>query len=81
MSDLIEELRNFIIEELDYSGPPDRLGEDFPLIESRVVDSVALVQIVAFLEERYDIEIDDEDLTPDNFASLGSISAFIAQKV
>ena len=81
MSDVIEQLRHFIVEELEFSGSPDRLVDDYPLIDNRVVDSVALVQMVSFLEERYDIEIDDEELTPENFGTLRSIADFVAQKV
>lgn len=75
-----EKVRSFIVSELNYAGQPEELGEDFPLLEKEVVDSLGLLKLVAFLEASMDIEIEDEDIVPDNFATIADIATFVAAK-
>jgi acyl carrier protein len=44
-------------------------------------DSMAVVTIVTALEEQFDIEIADDDLTAEVFATLGSLAEFVDRKV
>jgi acyl carrier protein len=44
-------------------------------------DSMAVVTVVAALEERFDILVADEDLTAEHFATLGSLVAFVDSKL
>lgn len=43
-------------------------------------DSMAVVGLVGALEEHFDIEIDDDDITADSFETLGSLAAMVAAK-
>ena len=82
MSSLADEVRNYVVAEfLDGEDTAD-LTADFDLIDSGVVDSLGLVRIVSFISRTYSIPIDDIPLSPDNFRSIGAISAFVesAQK-
>ena len=44
-------------------------------------DSMAVVNVVAGLEEQFDIAIDDDELTAEHFATLGSLTAFVDGKL
>jgi acyl carrier protein len=70
-------LRQFINTELLYRED-QRIDAKANLIESGVIDSMALLRLTSFLEEHYGIEIPDEEIVADNFRSLGSIEAFVA---
>lgn len=72
-------LRNFINTDLLYRED-QWIDITVNLIESGVIDSMALLRLTAFLEEHYGIEIPDEDIVADNFRSLGSIEAFVANQ-
>lgn len=74
-----EDVRQFIIDEIGWDGGND-LGLDFPLIERGVVDSMAIFQLIAFLEGSYDIEVEDEDLVPENFATISSIGDLVSRR-
>ncbi|MGH9247614.1 MAG: acyl carrier protein [Acidimicrobiales bacterium] len=74
------DLRAFLIDEVGYAGPPGVLTSDFLLIENEVVDSLAIFQIVALIEDRYGIELEDEELIPKNFGTLGAIARLITSK-
>lgn len=73
-----DRIRTFILEELGWYGPPSELTDDYPLIEREVIDSMGLFRLVTFLEES-GIEVADDDLVPDNFASLDAITALAAR--
>jgi acyl carrier protein len=56
-------------------------GNDFEvnmdIIESGLIDSVKIMKLIAFLEKTFSIEIDLEDVNPDNFAQIATITKFI----
>ena len=70
-------IRDFIINELQFEGRPDELTGDYPLLEKEVIDSIGIFRIVGFIEDRFGVEVDDEDLVPDNFASIDAITAYV----
>ncbi|MGJ7915209.1 acyl carrier protein [Massilia sp. LXY-6] len=45
------------------------------------LDSMAVVSLVAALEDRFGIMIDDDEISASTFASVGSLTAFVAQKL
>ncbi len=75
-----DRVRQFILEELDWDGPANELTDDYPLIDRDVIDSLGIFQIISFLESDWDIEVADEDLVPDNFASIAAIARLVALK-
>jgi len=50
------------------------------LLEEKVIDSMGVIELVAFLEAAYKVEFSDDDLTVDNFKTIGSISELILSK-
>ncbi len=53
------------------------LGNDTPLLDSGILDSLGLLRIVVFVEERFGITMGDADLMPENFASVNAICAYL----
>jgi len=53
------------------------LANDTPLLESGILDSLSLLRLVVFLEERFAIVMSDADLLPENFASVDTICAYL----
>ncbi len=50
------------------------------LLEEKVIDSMGVLELVTFLEAAYGIEFTEDDLTVDNFKTIGSISELILSK-
>jgi len=75
-----DSVRSFILSELNFPGKPEELADDYPLLEREVVDSLGILKLVTFLEANMDIEIDDEDLVPDHFATIADIARLVAAK-
>jgi acyl carrier protein len=72
-----ETIKIFIHEQFLYDRPEVNLTPDLPLLEERLMDSLQLMQLVVFLEEKFALRIDITDLVIENFASINTISAFI----
>ncbi|HSR42726.1 MAG TPA: acyl carrier protein [Longimicrobiales bacterium] len=72
--DLRVEIRTYIVENLDYQGDAENLEDDESFLESGMIDSRA------FVEETYDITVEDVELVPDNLDSVGKLVAFIERK-
>jgi acyl carrier protein len=73
-------IREFVLDRLaPTSGRTDIHDED-DLIDSGVIDSLGIFQLVAFLEERFGIAIGDEEITPENFGSIVAIERLVAAR-
>jgi acyl carrier protein len=75
-----QKVRSFIVEELRWTGPPEELTADYPLLDRGVIDSLGLMQIVQLLEDECGVEIADGDIVPENFASLAAIENLVESK-
>jgi acyl carrier protein len=53
------------------------LADETPLLDSGILDSLSLLRLVVFLEERFGVTIGDTDLLPENFASVNTICAYL----
>lgn len=73
-------VERFIIDEVAAGLNIDSLDRDEDLLASDVLDSHGILEIVVFLEERFGIQVADEDLVPENFQSVNSVVAFVERK-
>ncbi len=53
------------------------LGNGTPLLETGVLDSLSLLRLVLFVQDRFWIVVEDVDLIPENFASVDAICAYL----
>lgn len=76
--DIHQSIRAFIAENF-YVPEATPLADDTSLIESGVVDSTGVLEIVAFLERELGIAVPDGDIVPANLDSIGRIAAYAAR--
>jgi acyl carrier protein len=74
------QVRNFIVENFLF-GAVDQIRDDESFLDSGIVDSTGVLQLIDFLEETYGIAIANEDATPDNLDSIDKISAYLARRL
>jgi len=75
-----DRIRLFIVRELHWTGAPDELTDDYPLIERNVLDSVGIFHLTSFLEREFEMVVDDEELVPENYGSIGRLTSFVESK-
>lgn len=72
-----EVVHTFLVDEL---GVPASTRNDEDLLASELLDSQGMMELVAFLEERFAIQVEDADLVPENFKSVDAMTALVAGK-
>jgi acyl carrier protein len=75
-----QEIRDFLAANFFLGQDPGALQTSSSLIEAGLIDSTGVLELVGFLEEQYDIRIEDDDLTPENLDSIDNILAYVASK-
>jgi len=75
----LPEIRAFIVENF-LLGKDSGFDNGESLLESGVIDSTGIMHVVAFLEERFGITVDDEDMIADNLESVNRIASFVERK-
>ena len=73
-------IERFILEELLPESGGTKLDPDSALISTGILDSLALLRLITFLEQEMGIVIGDGDVVSDNFETLGKITAFVEGK-
>jgi acyl carrier protein len=76
--DVRSSVRSFLIE--NFMLGDDSLDDSASLLESGVVDSTGIMELVAFLEVSFDIQVSDHELTADNLDSVDRIVGYVEGK-
>jgi acyl carrier protein len=82
MSDTIEqEIKGFVVSNFLYGQDGLSLANDQSFLENGIIDSTGVLELVAFIEERFGIAVADRELVPENLDSVQNASAFISRKL
>ncbi len=73
-------IRAFIQENFLFGDTSIDLSDDVSLIESDIVDSTGILELVGFVETTWNVAVADADIVPANFDTVGRIADFIATK-
>ena len=80
MSELKEKIREFVIENFLFGEGGD-LKDDTSFLDEGIVDSTGILELVDFLEEEYEIDVDDEELIPENLDSVDNVTKYLERKL
>ena len=78
---LKDELKHFVIDNFMFGKPYTGFADDDSFLERGIIDSTAVMELMAFLEERYRIKLQDLDLIPDNFDSINKLARFVESRL
>lgn len=73
-------VREFIIENFLF-GEDGRLADDTSFLDAGIIDSTGIIELVGFIESRFGIHVEDEELVPENFDDLRKIDAYLQKKL
>lgn len=73
----VDMIKRFVIEEFLPDVSVAELSVDHDLLETGVIDSLGLLKVIAWIEERFELSVHDTDLDPANFHSVAAIDSFI----
>jgi D-alanine--poly(phosphoribitol) ligase subunit 2 len=77
VDDETAKIKGFIVEEFMPDISVDELESDYDLLTGGVVDSLGVLKFVAWMEDEFDIEVDESELGPDSFRTVTAIKEFV----
>jgi acyl carrier protein len=78
-ADVSDALRRFLREHFPVARQTD-LSDDAPLLDSGIVDSLGILELVNFVTETFGVAVSDEDLQPENFSSIRRLALFVERR-
>jgi acyl carrier protein len=75
-----DRVRAFITE-FFYVSDPASLTDDLSLIDSGLVDSTGMMDVIVFLESEYGFHVEDDEMIPENLESIDLIAGFVRRKI
>jgi acyl carrier protein len=79
-TDVKGEMRSFLEENFLYMHPNVELKDDDNFLALGVIDSLGFVELVEEVQSRYGLQIEDVEITEENFGSIDAIAKFVAAK-
>ena len=78
--DVEREVREFVVKNFLYGDDNTGLKETDSFIDRGIIDSTGVLEIVNFLESRFEIALRDDELVPDNLDSIEKVARFVLSK-
>ena len=77
---IADTIRQFIVRHYLPGESPENLPDDLPLRSTGILDSLATLGLISFIEQEYHIVVDAYEADVDNFDRIDDIAAFVARK-
>lgn len=78
--DVKKEIREFIVENFLFGNREKLPDDDDSFLQKGLIDSTGILEVVSFIEEKFGIRVEDDDLVPENLDSVRRLADFIARK-
>ena len=75
------DVREFMTDNFLFGRTNVSLDGDDSLLEEGLIDSTGVLELVTFIEDKFDVTVEDEELVPDNLDSINRLITFIEAKV
>ena len=76
-----EQVRQYIADNFLFSEDGYQLPDDVSFLEEGIVDSTGVLELVMFVEETFNVTVEDEEIVPENFDSVSRLAAYIRRKI
>jgi len=80
MAEIKNEIREYIVENFLFGDTDTVFADDDSFMENGLLDSTGILELIMFLENTFDIKVDDEEIIPENLDSLDRLESFINTK-
>jgi acyl carrier protein len=81
MTDMRNGIRQFVVDNFLFGQTDRPIGDSDSFLDSGIIDSTGVLELISFLELRYEISIADEELVPANLDSVDRVSSFVERKL
>lgn len=74
------QIRSYILENFLYTSDVSKLRNDDSFLEEGILDSTGILELLMFVEETFGVQVDDEEVIPENFDSVDRLMRYILLK-
>lgn len=75
-----DDLRKYVLENCLFTDDGSRLNDADSFLETGILDSTGILEIILFVEETFGIKVSDDEMVPDNLDSIDCLVAYIERK-
>jgi acyl carrier protein len=79
--DIKQEIREFILNNFLFGASEQNFGDDDSFMETGIIDSTGVLELVSFIEERFEVAVQDDELIPDNLDSARKLTDYVTRKL
>ena len=76
-----KQIRQYIADNFLFSDDGYQLSDDVSFLEEGIVDSTGVLELVMFVEETFNVTVEDEEIVPENFDSVSWLAMYIRRKI
>jgi acyl carrier protein len=80
-NEIRSQVDEYLVENFLYGDEEAKLGEEDSFLESGLIDSTGILELIQFLEETFDMVVDDEDMIPANLDSIQRVTKYVGSKL
>ena len=80
MNEMREQLRSYIVDNFLF-GDDDGFDDSVSFLDTGMIDSTGILELITFLEEQFAIKVKDDELIPENLDSISNLLVFLHRKL
>jgi acyl carrier protein len=80
MQEIQRDVTAFIVDNFLFGNAADAPAPAASFMETGLIDSTGILELVGFVEDKYGIKVGDDELVPENLDSVQNIAAFVSRK-
>jgi acyl carrier protein len=81
MDSIKNEIKKFLIENFLFGDDSIEIVEDESLMDQGLIDSTGILELITFIENTYNIKIDNNEIIPENLDTLDNMQKFLSIKI
>ncbi len=75
-----EKIRNYILENFLFTDDQSALSSEDSFMEKGIIDSTGILEVIYFLEDDFKVQVEDDEMIPENLDSVKNLVAFVEKK-
>ena len=79
-NDIPKQIHEYIVENFLFGDGAALESDDQSFLETGLIDSTGILELIGFLEQTYGVQIEDDELVPENLDSLARVARFVERK-
>lgn len=74
-------VKKFILDNFLFETDENAVGYDDSFLEKGIIDSTGVLELVSFIEEEFNVSVEDDELVPENLDTINNLADFVKSKI